>query len=126
MDTSINSRPLLQPGHSDSEEFIEEDYEHPSPDHGYHDGAGGTTTTPTYTTTDDEGEHLVKNPTIAPSDRFSFNYIVFYLMGIITLLPWNFFMTAEDVSFSHSILFLSFLFRHIHNSLLLLLTDSLL
>lgn len=34
----------------------------------------------------------------APKDRFGFNYIVFYLLGMTTLLPWNFFITAEDVS----------------------------
>lgn len=36
----------------------------------------------------------------APKDRFGFNYIVFYLLGMTTLLPWNFFITAEDVSFN--------------------------
>lgn len=34
----------------------------------------------------------------APKDRFSFNYIGFYLLGMTTLLPWNFLITAEDVS----------------------------
>lgn len=33
-----------------------------------------------------------------PLDKYNFNYIVFYLLGMTTLLPWNFFVTAEDVS----------------------------
>lgn len=33
-----------------------------------------------------------------PVDKYYFNYIVFYLLGMTTLLPWNFFVTAEDVS----------------------------
>lgn len=33
-----------------------------------------------------------------PMDKYYFNYIVFYLLGMTTLLPWNFFVTAEDVS----------------------------
>lgn len=35
-----------------------------------------------------------------PADKFNFNYIAFYLLGMTTLLPWNFFVTAEDVSIS--------------------------
>lgn len=34
----------------------------------------------------------------APHDRYGFTYVVFYLLGITTLLPWNFFITASDVS----------------------------
>lgn len=34
----------------------------------------------------------------APLDKYNYNYIVFYLLGMTTLLPWNFFVTAEDVS----------------------------
>ena len=33
-----------------------------------------------------------------PVDKYYFNYVVFYLLGMTTLLPWNFFVTAEDVS----------------------------
>ncbi|XP_037960465.1 equilibrative nucleoside transporter 1 [Teleopsis dalmanni] len=32
----------------------------------------------------------------APPDRFHFAYIVFYLLGVVTMTPWNFFVTAED------------------------------
>lgn len=30
--------------------------------------------------------------------RYNFAYIVFYLLGINTLIPWSFFITADDVS----------------------------
>lgn len=30
--------------------------------------------------------------------RYNLAYIVFYLLGINTLIPWSFFMTADDVS----------------------------
>lgn len=35
-----------------------------------------------------------------PIDRNAFVYVVFYLLGMTTLLPWNFFITAQDVSIS--------------------------
>lgn len=41
----------------------------------------------------------------APRDRFGFTYVVFYLLGMTTLLPWNFFITADDVSASKIIPF---------------------
>lgn len=48
---------------------------------------------------DDDMQRLFKAPNTTPNDRFSLTYIVFYLLGMTTLLPWNFFITAEDVSF---------------------------
>jgi len=30
--------------------------------------------------------------------RFKFVYLIFYLLGVGTLLPWNMFITAKDVS----------------------------
>ncbi|XP_031624259.1 equilibrative nucleoside transporter 1 [Contarinia nasturtii] len=45
---------------------------------------------------DDDTQQLFKAPNTVPVDRFSFTYIVFYLLGMTTLLPWNFFITAED------------------------------
>jgi equilibrative nucleoside transporter 1/2/3 len=33
-----------------------------------------------------------------PVDKYNFAYFVFYLLGMATLLPWNFFITAEEVS----------------------------
>lgn len=32
-----------------------------------------------------------------PVDKYHMAYITFYLLGIVTLLPWNFFITADDV-----------------------------
>lgn len=32
----------------------------------------------------------------APEDRFSLNYIVFYFLGMTSILPWNFILMAED------------------------------
>lgn len=34
---------------------------------------------------------------VAPVDKYNFTYAVFYLLGMTTLLPWNFFVTAEEV-----------------------------
>lgn len=34
----------------------------------------------------------------APVDPYNTVYVLFYLYGIISLLPWNFLMTANDVS----------------------------
>lgn len=47
---------------------------------------------------DDDTEQLFKATNTVPNDRFSSTYMVFYLLGMTTLLPWNFFITAEDVS----------------------------
>lgn len=35
---------------------------------------------------------------IIPQDFGYFTYFVFYLLGVATMAPWNFFITAEDVS----------------------------
>lgn len=32
----------------------------------------------------------------APDDRFSFNYLVFYFLGMTSILPWNFILMAEE------------------------------
>lgn len=48
---------------------------------------------------DDDTQQLFKATNTIPNDRFSFTYMIFYLLGTTTLLPWNFFITAEDVSF---------------------------
>lgn len=42
-------------------------------------------------------KELIRNEN-APHDKYSYNYIIFYLLGMTTLLPWNFFITAESVS----------------------------
>ncbi|XP_058058747.1 equilibrative nucleoside transporter 2 [Anopheles bellator] len=33
---------------------------------------------------------------VAPLDKLHFTYAVFYLMGMTTMVPWNFFVTAEE------------------------------
>lgn len=33
-----------------------------------------------------------------PNDKYNFTYLVFYILGAATMAPWNFFITAEDVS----------------------------
>lgn len=74
MDYSINTKPLLES--SDSEEDINSNLQ--------------------------QEETLVVNekplfkPT-EPIDKYNMAYIIFYLLGVITLLPWNFFITADDV-----------------------------
>lgn len=50
---------------------------------------------------DDDTQQLFKPPNTLPNDGFSLTYTVFYLLGMTTLLPWNFFITAEDVSFPY-------------------------
>lgn len=51
--------------------------------------------------------HSINNPRVdiigsqqrlqnAPEDRFNFNYIVFYFLGMTSILPWNFIMMAEE------------------------------
>lgn len=39
---------------------------------------------------------LINNKESPPKDKFQFVYLIFYLMGIGSLLPWNFFITAND------------------------------
>lgn len=43
-----------------------------------------------------------------PRDRYHFAYIVFYLLGINTLIPWSFFITADD--------YWMYKFREIHEN----------
>lgn len=63
---------------------------------------------------DDEDEeedqlvvHSINNPSVdivgsslrlqnAPEDRFNINYIVFYFLGMTSILPWNFILMAEE------------------------------
>lgn len=35
---------------------------------------------------------------LEPKDKYYMSYLIFYLLGIVTLLPWNFYVTADDVS----------------------------
>lgn len=79
MEYSINRKPLLGVG-SDSE--YEDEFE---------------------TEVDDASISLPDEKPIfkprQPTDRFHLAYIVFYLLGMNTLIPWSFFVTANDVSF---------------------------
>ena len=34
-------------------------------------------------------------------DQYHLVYFIFYVLGMITLAPWNFFITADEVSFLH-------------------------
>lgn len=67
-----------------------------------------------YLATDDEPDsdtlvvHSINNPRVdiigvsttrlqnAPEDTYNFNYIVFYFLGMTSILPWNFIMMAEE------------------------------
>lgn len=101
MDQSSNFRPLLQESSDDSgdEGFLQQS----------HNGQiiGGTTDDDDVAVLSgdphDNGDletnlstELIKGQS-TPKDRYSFNYIIFYLLGMTTLLPWNFFITASDV-----------------------------
>lgn len=44
----------------------------------------------------DDGGGVGGGLRIAPVDKYHFNYAVFYLLGMTTLLPWNFFVTSEE------------------------------
>lgn len=37
--------------------------------------------------------------------RYNLAYIVFYLLGINMLIPWSFFITADDVSNKRTLIF---------------------
>ena len=45
---------------------------------------------------DDTTKNDSKSVDSGPEDRKKFVYIVFYWLGIGTLLPWNFFITVND------------------------------
>ncbi|GAB0099914.1 Equilibrative nucleoside transporter [Sergentomyia squamirostris] len=83
MDHTINnSRPLLQP--SDSE-FAESD------------GDGAPRIPNGSSTFHDEVSVRTETKIInEPADRLNIIYMIFYLLGMTTLLPWNFFITAEN------------------------------
>lgn len=108
MDATVNSTPLLD-GNSD----IDYDYNvrdessvnvlgSPASISGRYSDNDGIDNDGINTTTNDELEDdeevLLKRPHIVPNDRCSFTYMAFYLLGMTTLLPWNFFLTAEPVS----------------------------
>ncbi|XP_039285038.1 equilibrative nucleoside transporter 3 [Nilaparvata lugens] len=81
MDTSINSRPLLQSSETDS------DFEVESQKDLAVDGGNDVLVVPKDSRTLKHRE---------PIDRFNASYFVFYLLGTTALLPWFFFITAEE------------------------------
>lgn len=102
MDSSLNSRPLLDTN-SDSEGVYDDNMEPAHHRHAayfdeLHNESDVRELESATDDFDDDTQNLFKADNTVPSDRFSFTYIVFYLLGMTTLLPWNFFITAEDVS----------------------------
>ncbi|KAJ1527212.1 hypothetical protein ONE63_008739 [Megalurothrips usitatus] len=82
MDDSINTRPLLQ---YDAESEFDDEY--PS-----EDGPSYAVDDPIVVTKDTKPFLKGRDP----QDRYSIAYIIFYFLGMTTLLPWNFFITADD------------------------------
>lgn len=113
MDTGNNSRPLLQ-ANSDSED-VNTDDGRKIPVMNENAGVSGSRMIGSSSDIEDydddeedeeedfvddvaDTDNLFKATNMIPNDRFNYNYIVFYILGMTTLLPWNFFVTAEDVS----------------------------
>ncbi|KAJ8919549.1 hypothetical protein NQ315_002171 [Exocentrus adspersus] len=65
-------------------------------------------TTPLLQEYDSENEESQINPEVCirdekplfkpsePRDKYFMSYLIFYLLGVVTLLPWNFYVTADD------------------------------
>ncbi|GLV40017.1 Equilibrative nucleoside transporter 1 [Carabus blaptoides fortunei] len=93
MDYSVNTRPLLQ--ETDSETDNQNDI------------------TDTNQSKNEEPSTCVSDtrPLFRPHgpiDKYYTCYLIFYLLGIATLLPWNFFITADD--------YWMYKFRNIHDN----------
>jgi len=82
MDYSINSRPLLDA--SEQSDF-EDSYVDDNNDNCYNENEENTDV------------RLIKRAHQPPADKYNFSYMIFYLLGMTTLIPWNFLMTAENV-----------------------------
>lgn len=101
MNKSGNSQPLLEPS-SDNENVYEDDiHDRLISGAGLSDDNNDNNPDNSEMTTDefeDDSQNLFKVTNTIPNDKCNFTYMVFYLLGMTTLLPWNFFVTAEDVS----------------------------
>lgn len=96
--TSTTRRPLLQEEEEDDSEatFVDDSIYAGSIN------AGSINNIPTTATVGTRGGTWNRrlddgNLRIPPVDKYNFTYAVFYLLGMTTLLPWNFFVTAEEV-----------------------------
>lgn len=83
MESEINRRPLLEDSDSDFNEN-DNDIEH-----------------------EQNEDHIIAQPhnnrktflkTILPPDKYNVSYFIFYLLGMTTLLPWCFYVTANEAS----------------------------
>lgn len=99
MDSDINRRPLLEDSDSDINEDINKENEI------------GV-------------DHIVSQPqnnakiflkTILPPDKYNLSYFIFYLLGMTTLLPWCFYVTANEASINF------FLNNYIYSNKLIIL-----
>lgn len=69
--------------------------------------ASSVYTTPLLQDVDSEEEHISDEPNkndhnhllshVDFRDRYNMGYLIFYLLGIATSVPWNFYVTANDV-----------------------------
>lgn len=82
MDDSINTQPLLQ---CEEESDFDDDFSEDTPATCEPDDAIVTTK---------DSRPLFKSRD--PQDRYSIAYLIFYFLGMTTLVPWNFFITAND------------------------------
>lgn len=90
MDYSVNTRPLLQ--ETDSESDIQNDITETNQSKIEEPATFVADTRPLFRPHE-------------PVDKYYTCYLVFYLLGIASLLPWNFFITADDVSIHVSLFF---------------------
>lgn len=109
MDPGSNSRPLLE-SNSDSEDVNTDDIHNRSIQEVMNQNivgasSNGSRIIGSISDTEDDDyvddtdtDNLYRAPNTIPNDSFNFTYIVFYYLGMTTMLPWNFFSMAEDVS----------------------------